>query len=792
MVGQTLGHYKILELLGAGGMGEVYRAEDTTLDREVALKILPPELAENQERLYRFQREAKTLAALDHPNIVTIHTVEKAAGIHFITMELVEGKRLSDVIPSEGLPLEYFFDLSIPLADALAEAHELGVIHRDLKPANVMVDRKGRPKILDFGLAKLRHSKDSEHLSQLPTEVMTEEGTVLGTYPYMSPEQAEGRAVDHRSDLFSMGSVLYEMCTGKRPFDGNSPVSLMASILREDPLEDLAAREELPSRLIRILSRCLEKDPDDRFQSARELHKELEELKREEQRKHDEMPQTDLALPRRGASGRRLALAGLVILFAGLLALVLTLRPGREPGSDAVNSITSLAVLPLENLSGDPSRDYFADGLTEALIADLAKISSLRTISRQSVMRYKNSTLQLPEIAQELQVEGFIEGSVQRFGDRVKITVQLIQVRPERHLWGESYESDQTDILKLQGEVSRAIADAVRAQLTPEEQLRLSEARSLDPRAYEAFLKGRYFYNRWPDPDFARCERHFRESIEQQPDFAAAHAGLAACYSVMPWHYPPRDVMPKAREAVQVALEFDPSLGEAWATLGGVELFFDWDWSAAQESYRRAVDLDPNNAWTRIQRMHSFLFVGRFDAAVQEAKRALALDPVSPMMNRGLSFTYWLTRKYDDYEVQAAKTLELAPQNPLARFDLAYAHALQGMREKVQVELGQGGLICGGEILVLATLGELDAAWRRLEAFQQCEAPEAGTYVDAFWIAMVYAVLGKTDESLNWLERAYDERSAMMPQLATNPALDSLRSNPRFKVLLESMDFPES
>ena len=818
MIGQTLGHYRILDKLGAGGMGEVYLAEDATLKRQVALKVLPAELAASQDRLERFQREAETLAAIDHPNIVHIYSIESAdvgaaptpdredvgeglapsraaassaptRTVRFLTMQLVEGKPLSDMIPDDGMPVERVLEISIPLVDALRAAHEKGIIHRDLKPENVMVDEEGRVKVLDFGLAKLRLPDAADGDSMLSTQAMTEAGVVMGTMPYMSPEQVQGTPVDPRTDIFSLGILLYEMACGMRPFRGENSASLISSIMRDEPESVAELKPGLPQRLVETIERCLEKNREDRFPSARELHKELVGLR-------DEVTagQAAVARPRSkivalGTIPRILIAAVLVLtVVAGALWLV-NRGPGepREPTAEGPQ-ISSLAVLPLRNLSGDPEQDYFVDGMTEALIADLAKIASLRTISRQSVMRYKDSTLSLPEIAQELKVDALVEGSVQRSPSRVKIIAQLIQAEPERHLWVETYERDLEDILKLQSEVARAIVDSIRIQLTPQEEARLTDVRSVDPKAHEAVLKGRYFYNRWPDPEFAHCEEYFQQAIEVQPTYADAHAGLASCFAIMPWHYPPREVLPKAREAAREALQLDPNQGDAWAALGAVNLYLDWDWTASRENFQKALDLAPNSASTRMLSMNTPLFLGHFDEAIQMAERAVELDPLSLTMNRALSFAYWISRRYEDYAAQAAITLELSPQNPMARFDLANAYALQGFREEVQAELNaRDPGWCGEELFVLATLGERASALERIEPFDRCK-----DHQDAFLTAMVYAALGETEDSLSWLERAYDERSAMMPQIGTNPALDSLRNEPRFQELLTRMNFPEN
>ena len=500
--GTRLGPYEILAPLGAGGMGEVYRARDPKLGRDVAIKVLPEAVAGDAERLARFEREARSLASLNHPNIVTIFSIEESGGTRFLAMELVEGESLDALLASGGLPLSRFFDIAVPLSEALSAAHERGIVHRDLKPGNVMVTREGRVKVLDFGLAKREPAESDPDLCNTPTESraeLTGEGQVFGTVAYMSPEQARGGKVDARSDVFSLGVLLYQMLTGQRPHQGSSAVDIISSILRDKPPSVTDLRADVPPHLARVLRRCLEKDPRDRYQTSRDVFNELRELRAETSPASPAPAPRPAAAPAARAAWKRPAsVAAAAILLAA--ALYLAIRSGflrsssRAPGTGIEpNVIRSIAVLPLDNYSGDPNQEFFAEGMTDELTADLATISQLRVISRGSAMQFKGKQRPpTPEIGRKLNVDAIVEGSVLRAGDKVRITAQLIDARSDRHLWAKSFERSSRDVLALQDELASAIAREIHVQLTPAEQSRLRRAPSVNPEAYDAYLKGRY------------------------------------------------------------------------------------------------------------------------------------------------------------------------------------------------------------------------------------------------------------------------------------------------------------
>ena len=635
MIGSTISHYRILELIGKGGMGEVYLAEDLELGRRIALKMLPPELVAEPERLERFRREAKTLAALNHPNIVTIHSVETAeaegrelkrpdpvpAGegeplspqtpeppspqVHFLTMELVDGKTVADSIPPGGLAAERILELSVPLADALAKAHATGVVHRDLKPGNVMVTSDGRVKVLDFGLAKLRGHSLADEDTQLATEGITGDGRVLGTVPYMSPEQVVGKAVDQRSDVFSLGVMLFEMATGKRPFRGESSPDLISSILRDTPQRVDLLKEELPHHLARVIGRCLEKDPERRYQSAIDVRNELSDLSRELETKAV-LTEHAIAAPAVERLSMHGWLAGIVVVVALLILasavafkLVKTRRP--ELAVSETPSIRSLAVLPFDNLMRDPEQDYFVDGMHEALITDLAKISDLKVISRTSSMRYKGSDKALPEIARELGVEALVEGSVLRADGQVRITAQLIDGASDEHIWAESYDRNLESLLALLSDVARAIAAEIEIELTQEQVRLLASRTAVNPEVQELYLKGRSLLNRFAIEYFPEARQFFQQVLAMDPDFAPAISGLASCDFMLGFfgRLPLEEAMPAAEKGFRRALELDPDLSEARSLLGWVKMFYHWDLGGGVEEFERALRIDPNDPIAR-------------------------------------------------------------------------------------------------------------------------------------------------------------------------------------------------
>ena len=669
MVGQTLGQYKILDKLGAGGMGEVYRAEDTTLDREVALKILPPELAESQERLDRFQREAKTLAALDHPNIVHIHTVEEEDGVHFLTMQLVEGKPLSQLIPKGGMPLERIFDIAIPLADALATAHEGGIIHRDLKPANIMVSDEGRVKVLDFGLAKLRQETMPEEATELPTEPLTEEGRILGTVPYMSPEQLEGKGVDARSDIFSLGVILYEMVTGERPFKGDSSASLIAAIMTGSPREVDGLRTELPHHLSRIIRHCLEKEATRRYQSALDVRNELEDLHREET---SQVAGSTTPLQRPKVSKEKRwwpVVAVLVILLLAATAwLILKPEPGEKEVIAAEPETPMIVVLPFENL-GSPEDEYFADGMTEEITSRLAVVSALRVISRTSAMQYKENRPSLRQVGKELGVDYVLEGSVrwaQAGGEsRVRITPQLIRISDDSHLWADSYDRVIEDVFEIQSDIASRVVHELDVTLLQEERRELETRPTENLEAYQAYLRGKYLE---VTPDFSARHRErvvasYSQAIELDPDFAAAHAALAYAHATYyRLGYDSSDARrTAAREAANRAMALEPESPRVLYGVGFYYYYIEQDYDEALRKFTAAAEMLPYEAHILAATAYIWRRQGRWEMGLERLEKAMEASPRDATIAGHIGEYSMLMRDYPRAVKYSDIAISLAP-----------------------------------------------------------------------------------------------------------------------------------
>ncbi len=796
MIGRTLGHYEVVAKLGAGGMGEVYRATDTRLDRDVALKVLPAEMAASPERLERFRREAKALAALDHPGIVTVHSVEEAEDVHFLTMQLVEGQSLDKVIPEGGLPVERVLGIAIALAEALAAAHDKGIVHRDLKPANVMVSDDGRVKVLDFGLAKVTESGDgSSGGSAGETELQTRQGVVMGTVPYMSPEQVSGLALNHRTDIYSFGVILYEMAAGRRPFQGRSSVELASAILRDAPPALAALRPGLPEGLIRIVARCLEKDSGARFSDMRDVHRALATLSAEERAK------------RRVAGGgtRRWSRAaamivGLVILLG--LAYVVARRgnvgpasPRQEPGQTEAR-IRSIAVLPLDNYSADSSQEYFAEGMTDELTGDLASISQLRVTSRGSAMQFKGSSRPpTPEIAKALNVDAIVEGSVTRSGDRVRITAQLIDARADRHLWSQTFERKSSDVLALQAELAAAIASAINVQLTPGEQTRLSTAPSVNPEAHDAYLKGRYFFNRPSDENLQKAIAQFDAAVKLSPAFAPAYSGLSDAYTWAAYNegfIRAMDAKPRAKEAAERAVLLDSMSAEAHTSLGVFKAWFEYDWEGSERELRRAIALNPSYAYAHDQLNQMLGLIGRFDEAIAEGQRAMALDPLSPAIMSDLAMTMV-------YAGKAASALELARK--AADLDSTFFFpvqdegvlALQTGNFREAIAKFERARALGAPPFTTAYLayayGMSGDRSRAMATLEQLKKMSPGGEVAPFNLALVYLGLGDRTRTLDSLEQAYAANSELLVWLKIDRIYDPLRSEPRFIALMKRLNF---
>jgi serine/threonine protein kinase/tetratricopeptide (TPR) repeat protein len=793
MIGRTVAHYRVTAAIGAGGMGEVYRATDTKLGREVALKVLPAEVAADPERLDRFRREAMALAALDHPGIVTVHSVEEADGIHFLTMQLVEGEPLGALIPEGGMPLDRLLAIGSELAEALSSAHEKGIVHRDLKPANVMVSESGRVKILDFGLAKLGAAPAADSgESDLETLAQTRAGVVMGTVPYMSPEQVQGKQVDARSDIFSFGVMLYEMASGRRPFIGESMMDLGSAILRDSPPSLATLRADLPEALMQVVSRCLEKEPAARFQSMREVRDALTALSTGGE---DQAVSGRHRRPR----GRALLVAAGIAILLGLGAY-LVVRSGvagsawHAEETASAPRIRSLVVLPLDNYSGDSSQDYFAEGMTDELTTDLARISQLRVISRGSAMQFKGENRPpAPEIAKLLDVDAIVEGSVLREGDRVRITAQLIDARADRHLWAKSFERQSKDILALQAELASAIADEIHVQLTPAEQSRLGSAASVNPEAYDAYLKGRYFFNRPSDENLQKAIARFEEAIALSPDFAPAYSGLSDAYLWAGYNegfLTASEARPKAKSAATKAVQLDDQSAEAHASLATFKLFYEYDWDGCEKEYRRAIALNPNYAFAYDQFALALAFQGRFDESIAASRRAAELDPQNPQIPIDALFAWTWKGDYEAAKTQARKSSELDPTyffGPLAEgwIDIQ-AGKLSEAIPHLRKAKGMGAPAFVSAWLAYAYAASGDQARAAAEAEDLKKLSLHGS-VTAFNLALVALGQGDDARAVSYLEQAYASDSQWLGWLGRDRVFDPLRSDPRFIALLKKV-----
>jgi eukaryotic-like serine/threonine-protein kinase len=800
--GTIVSHFRVLGRLGAGGMGVVYQADDLKLGRKVALKFLPDLLTRDPAALDRFRREARSASALNHPNICTVYEVDEHEGRPFIAMEMLEGRPLNYVIAGKALLIERVLAFADDVADALAAAHARGIIHRDIKPANIFATKEGRAKVLDFGLAK--RLTPAEGASATITDMSTisgatTPGVTLGTYSYMSPEQALGKELDARTDLFSFGATLYESATGIQPFRGKTTAEIFDAILHRDPTPPMQLNPEIPSMLQEIIQKCLEKDPDMRYQSASEIRTDLRRLKRQTDPGRSSGTSVSESLPPHGS---RLKLA---VLAAGL-AMVLLLAMGlawwlrhdsnsRASGQAAVGpapAIHSLAVLPLKNLSGDPDQEYFADGTTLELITTLTKISKLRVISWTSVRGYKNTTKPLPEIAKELNVDGVIEGSVERYGDRVKITAQLIDAPRDHDLWAESYHRDLRDILSLQEEVAGAIAREVGIALTPQDRTRLASVRPVNPEAYQFYLRGHSFLEQWTPAAILLSRQSFSKAIEIDPNYARAYAGLADTYLLGERPTEAKVGMPLARKAATKALALDNTVSDAHVAMAILQ-YEDWDWAGAEREFKRALELNPGDTLAHHMYSHLLLTLGRKQESLTQSELYIKADPLSPAAHDHLAWHYMLTGQYDLGIEQEMDALHYDPNYQGAVFDLAEIYRHKGMSQEALAQYERASALVGDNPASVQSLRRAFQAdgWRGYgrESLQQNLKKAKQEYVSPYEIACNYALLGDKENVLRYLEIACAEREISLT-INTEKDFNFLHADPRYTSLLRRMGLP--
>jgi eukaryotic-like serine/threonine-protein kinase len=779
--GRTLSHYRIIEKIGAGGMGEVYRAHDLRLDRDVALKVLHPGTLIGDLARRRFRKEAHTLSKLNHPNIATVHDFDTQDGVDFLVMEYVAGDTLSQKARGASLAEKDVLRLGLQLAEGLAAAHQQGVIHRDLKPGNTRLTLDGRLKILDFGLSKLVQSPGET--TDTATVSLEETLGFVGTLPYMAPEQLRGQPVDARTDIWSAGVLLYKLGTGLLPFSGADTARTISSILGSAPAPLRAVNRQLSHRLEDVVSKCIEKDPENRYQSAKELAVDLRRLL-SPSAVTDENPPPIFAFGARWALG---AFAAILLLLASVLGLNIGgLRSKLFSGKSHVE-IRSLVVLPLVNLSGDPEQQYFADGMTEALITDLSKIRSLKVISRTSSMRYKDANKTLPQIVQELQVDAAVQGSVMRVGNRVRISAQLIYGPNDKNIWAESYERDFKDVLALQGEVAQAIANEIRTEVTPQEQARLATIQPVNAEAYQLYLKGRFFWNKGTEEDYRAAKKYFERALQIDPNYALALAGLAY-YFLTTDELSPQVAMPQAKDYALKALAIDDTLSDAHTTLANVRFNADWDWPGAEKEYKRAIELNPSDAESHRAYSVFLSALGRPSEAIGEIQTAQRLDPLSLITSADVGWAYYFARQYDQAIQHCQETLELDPNFVGAHDCLGSAYLAKADYSKAIAECQKATAGSGNDLVRATGLARAYAAAgkstevRKILATLYAESQRR--YVPPYFVATVHAALGEKDDAFTWLNKAYEGRDTNLQWLKVDAAFDPLRSDPRFQELL--------
>jgi TolB-like protein/tRNA A-37 threonylcarbamoyl transferase component Bud32 len=775
MIGQTISHYKILEKLGGGGMGVVYKAEDIRLKRTVALKFLPPELTRDEDAKTRFVHEAQAASALQHNNICTIHEIDETQdGQVFIAMDCYEGETLKQKIARGPLPVEDAINFASQVARGLARAHAAGVIHRDIKPANIIVTSDGTVKILDFGLAKLEGR----------TKV-TKTGMTVGTVAYMSPEQAKGEGVDQRTDVWSLGVILYEMLTGKTPFRGEVEPAIVYSILNEDPKPVTSLRSEVPMTLEGVVERALAKDTAKRYQTIDEMVAALDTVAEEsrlgiERKRHA----TLVRLKRRK---RLIAGSALVVVIAIAAFLIATFH---ERGQ----AIDSIAVMPFENLSRDPEKEYYSDGLTVLLINELGKIGAIRVVSRRSAMQFKDTDKTLPEIAEALNVKAIVEGSILRSGDQLEITAQLIRANPERQMWAESYRRHEGDVLILLGEVAQAIAREIQVALTPDEQTWLVRTRPVNPEAYDFYLKGMDHSQKWTRAEMKKAIDCFRRAVEIDSNYAEAYAAMAGSYVFFGYYgmMSKEEARSKADALVRKSLEINDMLPEAHLAAGGIKHYYEWDWVGAEREYRLTLALDPNRVEAHWEYSLLLTCLGRFREAIAEAKRAQQLDPLWFWTSSALISAYYHARRYGEAVAECQGAIERWPERPVFYVRLQRAYTQMGRYESAIKTRHELGALLGTSSEMVAALDSAytesgpDGYWRwRLQSIKGKHEQ------DPYSTARIYAQLGDKDHAFAWLEKAYERRDGQLLGLRAEPMWDPLRDDPRFQNLVRRMNYPE-
>src|SRR5438105_5850769 len=803
MVGKVISHYRIEERLGGRGMGVVYRAEDLRLGRKVALKFLPPDMIRDHQALERFQREARAASALNHPNICTIHEIDESDGHPFIVMEFLDGHTLKHIMLGKPMPAAQILEIALQIAEALEAAHESGIVHRDLKPANIFINRRGQAKVLDFGLAKLvtkpYRIAEGVGAAAMPTltdaEHLTTTGVAVGTVSYMSPEQARGEELDQRSDLFSLGAVLYEMATGRLAFGLGTTAVVFEAILNRTPTPVTRLNPDLPPDLGWIIAKLLEKDRRLRYQSAAELRTDLKRVKRDTE--SSGVPA--LATPdRRRIHWRSPKVMAGVSSALLVLLLIVAPRSWRERVLNGFTSsgIHSVAVLPFVNSGADANLEYLADGVTDGIISSLSRIPDLRVMARSTVFSYKGRDFNAQKVGKDRKVDAVLSGRIAQRGDTLIIQTDLVKVADGSELWGEQYNRKVTDLLSVQEDISKEIYDNLRPKLAKQEAPQLAKHYTENPEAYQLYLQGLYYWNKWTEDGFNKAILYFNQAVQRDPNYALAYAGLAAAYNYLGYtgYVATKQVRQDAKTAAMQALKIDDMLPEAHISLALVRETYDWDWPGAETEFKRALQLGPNSATAHHWYGEFLMRSGRLDEAQVELKKAQELDPLSLPINTAVGMQHYFARQYEPAIQQFKKALDLDPNFVPAQHALEAAYAQSGMYREAIGER-QRILTLSGNPDLAAAIGEdyrksgySGVLQSSLEGLEQVSKQR---YVSAYNIAQIHARLQQRDQTLAWLENAFNQRDSQLPYMRVEPAFDEIRSDPRFQQLLQRLSMPQ-
>jgi serine/threonine protein kinase/TolB-like protein/Tfp pilus assembly protein PilF len=823
-----LSHYRIVSKIGEGGMGEVYLAQDTKLDRKVALKILPADVASNRNRMERFIREARAAAALNHPHIAQIHEIGEHQGTHFIVMEFVDGVTLREKIHREPTELKKLLKYLQQVAEGLSKAHAAGIVHRDLKPDNIMITRDGFAKVLDFGLAKLVETirPGSGGGSDAPTELIQQHsapGVVMGTVGYMSPEQAQGKTaeIDQRSDIFSFGCILFETVTGQQAFEGKDSIDVLNKIIRGPVPPITAFRPDAPNHLQRIVRRSLAKDREDRYQTIKDVAIELRDLRREMENsgvpttlataKSESTPVKSSAASTRSATApttaptssaeyivtgikqHKLAVAiAVIVLVIGIGGPAIYLKTEK-----IVVAIDSIAVLPFENRSNDPDADYISDGITESINNSLTRLPNLKVIPHSVASHYKGRPMDAQKIGDELRVNAVLVGRVVQRGDNLTISVELDDVRNGKQLWGEQYDRKVADLLAVKSDIAREVSQRLRSQLSGEDQQKLTKGSTQNPEAYQLYLKGNYYTSKFTNEGFRKGIEYFNQAIAMDPNYALAYSGLAFNYNnAGDWMTPPKEAAPKAKDAARKAVAIDDGLADAHLSLATTAHWYEWDWATAEREFKRAIELGPNDPRPHGYYSWYLATMGRTDQALAEAKRGQQLDPVSLEANLFVGSILVFSRQSDQAIEQLRSGIELDPTYWYAHDFLGRAYEQKGRLPEAIAEFQRALELEADNAENWANLGHAYAqSGKKAEAqkiIDHLKEVSAHSYVAPYNFAVIYAGLGDKDQTFAWLARAYTDRSGFLAfYFNTDSRMASLRSDSRFADLLRRIGLPQ-